>query len=158
MKIPFVSAVIFSSALAASCAAVPKTPDVAAAQAGVRALLAEWAEAGSESRWEDLKALYADEPGFAWVEQGVVAYKDRAAVAAGVDAAAATSAQIKTSVADIVATPVAADAAAFHARVKSSVASAEFAFEFDGVISGLAVRRDGRWLFLQGHLSAPTAR
>lgn len=129
--------------------------DDAAARAGVEALVKEWAAAGQEGRWSDLAALYADDPGFVWIEQGRVAYADHAAVVAGVEAAQAMKAEIRSAVSNVAVTPLAPDVAAYRANATLSVSSASFSFAVDGVLSGVAVKRDGAWKLLQGHLSAP---
>lgn len=126
----------------------------AASMSGVAALIEDWSSAGAQGRWGDLKALYADEPGFAWIEQGRVAYQDHASVVAGVDQAAAMGAAIESTVADVAVTPLSRDAAAFHARSTINFTAPTFSFAFDGVLSGVAVKRGDRWLFLHGHLSA----
>ncbi|MBY0422641.1 MAG: nuclear transport factor 2 family protein [Parvularculaceae bacterium] len=115
----------------------------------------DWASAGEQGRWDDLKSLYDAGPGFVWIEQGRIAYPDHAAVVAGVEAAKAAKAEIRSTISDVVVTPLAADAAAFHARSTMTVASPSFRFAFDGILSGVAVKRDGAWKLLQGHLSAP---
>lgn len=137
------------------CGKAPLAKDQAGIEAGVTQLIENWSQAGVEGRWGDLKALYADEPGFVWIEQGRVAYPDHAAVVAGVDQAAGMGAAIESKVFDISVAPLSPDAAAFHARSTLSLKTEEFGFEFDGVFSGVAVKRDGAWRFLHGHLSAP---
>ena len=127
--------------------------DEAAVRAGVEALLHEWSAAGSEGRWDDLKALYADDPGFAWIENGAVAYSDHASVITGVDQVIAMNATLKSDVRDIVVTPISADAAAFRSSVEFAFTSSAFSFDFDGAFTGVAVMREGKWRFLQGHLS-----
>lgn len=155
---------IFLLLLAAACSApesrkvaadMKATPaaDPAAAAAGVTALIREWSAAGAEGRWNDLKALYADDPDFYWVEQGRVAYDSAAAAAAGVDRVAAMNAMIRSDVDAIAVTPLSADAASFRAHTKIGFVSTDFSFNFEGAFTGVAVRRDGRWRFLQGHLS-----
>lgn len=151
-------AIIALFSLAAACArpatvAPLAVDEVEAIEANVEALLRNWGAAGAEGRWEDLKALYADDPSFYWVEQGRIAYSDYASIVAGVDQAAATAAVITNSFDDIVVTPLGADAAIFRAHVTFAVATADFSFDFDGAFTGVAVRRDGRWKFLNGHLS-----
>lgn len=153
--------------LLAACGPAPKgeraigptaaTRDDAAIVSAVEALLHEWSLAGAEGRWEDLKALYADDRNFYWVEQGRVAYADHAAVVAGVDQVAAMNAMIRSDVADVVVTPIAADAASFRAATKVGFTSPEFSFDFEGAFTGVAVLRDGRWKFLNGHLSKADA-
>ena len=116
-------------------------------------MLREWSATGAEGRWEDLKSLYADDPDFAWIEDGAVAYQDHVAVIAGVDRVAAMNAVIKTEIGDIVVTPLSADAAAFRSAVSIGFVTPDFTFNFAGAFTGVAIARDGRWRFLQGHLS-----
>jgi hypothetical protein len=129
--------------------------DDAAIKEEVAALVRRWAEAGESGRWDELKLLYADEPGFAWIEQGVPRYKDYAAIVAGLDAARDMALAVDNEVGAIVVVPVAEDAAALYAEVSSSVRSEEFNYDFDGALSAVAVKRGGAWRFLQGHLSEP---
>ncbi len=78
-------------------AAAPEVVQPAAA-AAVEDLIREWSAAGSEGRFEDLKALYANDSAFYWIERGRVAYPDYAAVVAGVDQAASMTAKIQSTV------------------------------------------------------------
>lgn len=160
MKIPLFlptfAAAVCAAMLLSACSA-PGGREDAAVRKDVEALLRNWSSAGQQKRWDDLKALYADEAGFVWIEQGRVAYADHAAIVAGVDAASGAGADIRASISDIAVTPLSADAAAFHAMTSLQVKSDQFAFSFDGVVSGVAVKRAGGWKLLQGHLSAPTA-
>jgi hypothetical protein len=164
MRFPAMSAALFLAACGpatdrerASAPAAAVRDDAATIE-GVEALLREWSASGADGRWDDLKALYADDPGFYWIEQGRVAYADYAAVTAGVDQVAAMDAMIRSDVSDIVVTPLAADAASFRATTKIGFASSEFSFDFEGAFTGVAVRRDDRWKFLNGHLSKVEAR
>lgn len=129
--------------------------DKDAITAGVAGLIEEWSKAGQEGRYEDLKALYADDPAFYWIENGLLAYPDHAAVAAGVDQLAGLKPMLRSSARDTVVTPLGPDAASFRAAVEIGLVSPDFSFDFTGMFSGVAVRRDGVWRFLQGHLSRP---
>lgn len=154
-------------ALCAACSpAAPPAPSAASAPAAiaddraavrsdVEALLREWSLAGSEGRWNDLKELYADDPDFSWIENGAVAYDDYESVIAGVDQVAAMNASLTSRIDDIAIMPLADDAAAFRAGVSIDFSASEFSFSFNGAFTGVAVLRDGRWRFLQGHLSKP---
>jgi hypothetical protein len=146
-------------ALLAACAApqpAPSAADLAAAEAGATALVEHWARAGSEGRWDELSEIYADEPGFTWVEQGRIPYPDHAAIVAGVEQARDSNMIVRTNVSDIVATALARDAAAVRAKVSIVFGDpAAGGFAFDGILTGVAVEREGRWVFLQGHLSSP---
>lgn len=148
-------ALLLPALAALGCATPPTQATTDGVDAGVRGLLKEWAAAGEQSRNADLKALYAEDPQFYWAEQGRVAYESHAAVIAGVDQAAGMNATIRNEVSDIDVTALSADAAAFRANAKIAVASDAFSFEFDGVFTGVAIKRAGSWRFLNGHLSAP---
>lgn len=126
------------------------------AQAGATALAEEWARAGSEGRWDDLVRLYADEPGFAWVEQGEIRYADHEAIAQGVAQVRAAQLRVHTVVSNVVATPLSPDAAVVRANYSIVFRDpADGGFTFDGLLTAVAVQREGRWVFLQGHLSSP---
>ncbi len=142
--------------LAACQPATTQAPDLTAASAGAAALVEEWAATGTEGRWEDLPALFADEPGFAWVEQGELRYADWAAMEAGVEQAMLSGLAVQTTVSNIEATPLAVDVAALRADVAIVFGDpGADGFSFDGTLTAVAVERDGEWVFLQGHLSQP---
>lgn len=145
-------------ALLVSCAPASSNEEaeLEAARAGAAALVEEWAATGSEGRWDDLTGLYADAPGFTWVEQGQIRYADHAAIAAGVAQARDSGLSVRTTVRGVQATALAADAASVSANVSVIFGDpAAGGFAFDGVLTGVAIERDGRWMFLQGHLSQP---
>jgi hypothetical protein len=60
-------------------------------------------------------------------------------------------------VSEIVVTPLSADTAAFRARYLLDVAAEGFGYRSQGILSGVAVRRDGQWKFLQGAFSEQPA-
>jgi hypothetical protein len=123
------------------------------------ALVEEWSRTGREGRWQDLKALYADDPGFAWVERGVVAYDSHAAIVAGVEQAARANLKVDTRVRDVVAVPLAADAAAVRAGFSMRIEfSPTQTIEQQGTFTGVAVKRAGRWQFLQGSMASAEPR
>jgi hypothetical protein len=159
---PLLKPLVALSLLLAACASPERAPtaaQLAAAESGATALVENWASAGSEGRWDDLVTLYADEPGFAWIEQGENRYPDHDAAAAGVAQARDANLTVRTSVEDIVVTPVAPDAAAVRAKVSIVFGDpSQGGFAFDGMLTGVAIERDGRWMFLQGHLSSPPPR
>ncbi|GEM_PF-4959840 len=132
----------------------PDEPEIAA---GVTALVNDWAQAGPERRWEELKDLYADTAGFTWIERGGVAYADHAAITAGIDQASQMEADISSRVNNIRVTPLAPDAAAVVANLSLSVSFGDFGYDFDGIFSGVAIKRNDKWRFLQGHMSEPAA-
>ncbi len=148
-----------AAALLAACSPLPAhtEADLVAAETGAAALVREWAATGNEGRWADLPRLYADDA--TWIEQGELRYDGRAAFEAGVAQAASSGLTIQTTVDDIVATALAHDAAAVRARVAIVFGDpAAEGFAFDGMLSAVAVRIDGEWVFLEGHISAPQQR
>lgn len=127
-----------------------------AAREGAAALVEEWAQTGRDGRWSNLPALFADEPGLAWVEQGELRYGDLSEISESAARAETDGLTAQTSVTDVVATPLSPEAAAIVAHVSILVGDpANGGFAFDGVLSAVAVERDGEWVFLQGHLSQP---
>jgi hypothetical protein len=118
--------------------------------------LEAWQAAGNEGRFGDLKPLYAPLTGFVWVEQGKVAYADAGQIAAGLDSAAASGAKVTLQLSDTVVTALAPRAAAVSASYTMSFAFAPGqTYDTAGVFTGVVVKRDERWMFLQGHFSAP---
>lgn len=164
MRAPVIAFLLAAASCAPEAPTAPEgssvaapTYDEGAVKAEVEALIREWGAAGTEGRWDDLKTLYADDPDFFWVEQGSIAYADYVSVVAGLDQVAATNPTIRNDVADIIVKPLSAGAATFRATANISLASADFSFDFNGVFTGVAVLKDGRWRFLNGHLSKPGA-
>lgn len=143
----------------AGCTQPAPAVDREGARAAAVELVEEWARTGTEGRWDDLVALYADEPGFTWVEQGAMPYADHAAIAAGVAQARDSGMTVRTTVSNVEAIPLANDAAALRANVSVVFGDpANGGFGFDGMLTGVAVKHGERWQFLQGHLSSPQER
>lgn len=153
---------VFSAAillfLAACASLVPTASPSDRVRTEVAALVENWARAGTEGRWHDVLAAYADDPGFAWVEQGALRYPDRNAIAAALDQVAQSGMRVETRTHDVVVTPIGASVAAVRANVsvRFSVSGSAPA-GFDGVLTATAIKRDGRWVFLQGHISEANA-
>jgi len=120
----------------------------------VGALLADWATAGNEGRWKDIPPLFAEDPGFVWVERGEVRYTSRAEAIASLEAVAASGANVETIVPEVAVAPISADSAAFTAPLHFTLTSVgSEPIEVDGVISGVAIKRNGEWKFLQGNVA-----
>lgn len=145
--------------LLAACAAPERAPtavQMTAAETSATELVHEWARTGSEGRWDDLVTLYADAPGFAWIEQGENRYPDHAAIEAGVAQARDSGLSVRTTVSNVVSTALSPDAAAVRADVSIAFGDpAAGGFALNGILTGVAIQREGRWVFLQGHLSSP---
>lgn len=128
------------------------------ARAGVTALVQRWSDAGEAGDFDAVAATYADAPGFVWIEQGEARYTDRAAIVAGLEQARAMRLSIRNDVSDIVVTPLSPDAAAFRAGYTLAIAAEGFSVNSNGTLSGVAVKRDGVWRFLQGAFSERPVR
>ncbi|MEE2690634.1 MAG: nuclear transport factor 2 family protein [Pseudomonadota bacterium] len=130
---------------------VPFNPN--AVEESVAALVENWAAAGEGDDYDALARYYADEKGFAWIELGEVRYTDHEAIVAGLEAARGMHLKVDNEVGAVAVTPLSPDAAAFHAAIGMHIASDAFTYAFDGVLSGVAIKRDGEWKFLQGAFS-----
>jgi uncharacterized protein (TIGR02246 family) len=142
---------ILCSGLAA-CAHAPQATDDTV-RGDVTALVQRWSDAGEAGDFAAVADTYAEAPGFVWIEQGEARYTDRAAIVAGLDQAKAIGARITNDVTNIVVTPLGPDVAAFRTDYALTLSSPAFSFSSSGVLSGVAVRRDGVWRFLQGAFS-----
>ncbi|MEM1379291.1 MAG: nuclear transport factor 2 family protein [Pseudomonadota bacterium] len=133
----------------------PQQPAVSPAvvEIEVAILLSEWAEAISDNRLDDFKALYADREGFLWIERGAVLYRSVEEIAIGIDEVAGSGAVIENTLGAVDIAPLGSDAAAFSVALKSTVTAGESRFTFDGIFTGVAIREEGGWRLFQGHLS-----
>jgi|CXWL01.1.fsa_nt_gi hypothetical protein len=146
--------------LLAACAqpAPSSEAGLEAAEEAAISLVDAWAATATEGRWADLPSLFADEPGFAWVEQGEVRYADHAAIETAAAQALVSGVAVQTTIVDVEAKGLSPDVAAVEAIVSILFGDpAAGGFEFDGVLTAVAVEREGQWVFLQGHLSQPQA-
>jgi len=94
-----------------------------AIEAEVAHRVQRWSDAGEAQDWDAIASTYADQEGFAWIEQGETRYADHAAIIAGLNMARDMKATIQNDVSDIVVTPLAADVAAFRASYLLNVAA-----------------------------------
>ena len=148
---------LFVLAACAQPAPLPAASLDAAEEAAI-SLVDAWAATATEGRWADLPSLFADEPGFAWIEQGEVRYADHAAIEAAAAQALESGVAVQTTIVDVEARGLSPDAAAVEAIVSIVFGDPDAGgFEFDGVLTAVAVEREGQWVFLQGHLSQPPA-
>lgn len=146
--------IVLCIALAACVEESARPSDVSGdARTGVEQLVQRWSDAGEASDWDAVAETYADQDGFVWIEQGEARYTDRAAIVAGLERAREMSAEIRNDVSDIVVTPLASDVAAYRASYTLAVSAEGFNYNSSGVLSGVAVKRDGAWRFLQGSFS-----
>jgi ABC-type glycerol-3-phosphate transport system substrate-binding protein len=147
-------AAVACAALAA-CAEKQTAPGDGSADTreAVTDLVQRWSDAGEAQDWDAIAATYANAEGFAWIEQGEARYTDHAAIVAGLNQARDMAADIRNDVSNIVVTPLGPDVAAYRADYTLAVSAEAFSYGSSGVLSGVAVRRDGDWQFLQGSFS-----
>lgn len=144
--------IVVLTTVAAGCAHAPVATEDAVRR-DVTALVQRWSDAGEAGDWAAVADTYADAPGFVWIEQGEARYTDRAAIVAGLEQVKTIDARIVNDVSNIVVTPLGPDTAAFRTDYALTLTSTAFSFRSSGVLSGVAVRRDGVWRFLQGAFS-----
>ena len=140
-------------AILGASACAPASLNSADIRQGVSELVQRWSDAGEAGDWDVVADTYADADGFVWIEQGEARYTSHGAIVEGLNQAREMSASIRNDVSDIVVTPLGADAAAFRARYFLSVSAEGFGYSSEGVLSGVAIRQDGAWRFLQGSFS-----
>lgn len=139
--------------LAVACAPATTRTDPSATQSGVTELVQRWSDAGEAQDWDAVADTYADAEGFVWIEQGEARYASRAAIVEGLNRARAMSAAVRNDVSDIIVTPLGDDVAAFRAHYVLSVSAEGFSYVSDGMLSGVAIKQNDVWRFLQGSFS-----
>jgi len=107
-------------------------------------------------QWDSLSGLYANDPDFRWMEQGVVQYRSPTQIREALARVSRTT-RIETSYFDTrilaLAPGVAAVTTTFHTEF---VNEGRPAVEFGGVLDVVFVHREGGWRILLGHSSSRT--
>lgn len=124
--------------------------DAAAVREGVQATLDAFLRYSAAGQWDSLVRLYADGPGFRWVEQGEVRYRSIGQIreALGV---LAPGTRIETTYRDTEITPLSPSVALVVTHFDTRLGD----FGFGGVATIVLARRAGRWLLVAGHSSSP---
>lgn len=146
-----VVAVMAIMSLAGACTAPPEP--ISDVRTEVTSLVQRWSDASEASDVQTLADTYADQEGFVWIERGDVSYATHAAIVEGLDRVAAARAAIVNDVSEISVTPLGDRAAAFHAHYAFEVVGEGFQFSSRGTMSGVAIKQDQTWRFLQGSFS-----
>jgi len=124
-------------------------PEVAAAFDGYIAAL-------NASDFDLAASYFADDPRFAWFEDGIQTYASRDDVRRSLEQLEAMGAlSVTVEPARIVV--LSADAALLDTTHTTVVGEPGAGFEFSGVMTVALVRTDTGWKFLQGHTSTPRA-
>jgi hypothetical protein len=121
-----------------------------------------WLELRNAGRWDDMAALLADDPRFAWVEFGRVSMPSHAAALADLGKARGRPAQTVTELSELVIDPLGSELALLRANFKiratdSSAALAAAArpggIDRSGVLTATLIFRERRWQLLQVNFS-----
>ena len=123
----------------------------------VTELIQRWSDAGEAQDWDTVADTYADADGFVWIEQVEARYATRAGIVEGLNQARGMSASIRNDVSDIVVTPLGDNAAAFRVHYVLDVSAEGFSYTSEGMLSGVAIKQEDGWRFLQGSFSEQPA-
>jgi muconolactone delta-isomerase len=141
-----------SGAQALRAQAMPEA-QAAAIRNGVQATLDAYREHAAAGRWKELIRLYADDPRFRWVSNGIVE-------ANSVDqirkhfAALPPSARVETTYQDAEITPLAPGVAMVTTLFQTRLVDpAGGGFSFGGALTMTLVERPDGWKILSGHAS-----
>lgn len=142
--------------LASGCATAPGrlTPDQSASvHAEVQATLDAFSRHGVSGEWDALVALYADEPGFRWIEANRPGYRSVAEVRAAL-VSLGPGARAETVYRDIEIVPLARALARVATRFETRLlVDGEERVRFGGTLAMTLVRRQG-WQVLTGHAAS----
>jgi hypothetical protein len=121
----------------------------------VAELLQRWVRLRNDGRWDDLAALLADDPRFAWVEFGRVTMGSHAAALTELGKARGRPAQTFTELGDPVVEPLNSELALLRAdfRIRAAPSATAQGIDRDGVVTATTIFRQGRWQFLQVNFS-----
>jgi hypothetical protein len=123
----------------------------------VATVMADLRRFSAEAQWDSLLALYADEPGFHWVEDGAIQYPTRADIEAAIGAAPSGT-RLVTTHRDLRVTPLAPGVASVFTLFETQfVDSSGPGFSFSGAITMVLAHREGGWQIISGHASTPGA-
>jgi len=135
---------------------VPLTPAHAAAIGdSVRGALDELRRHSAAGQWDSMLLYYADDPGFRWVEEGVVIVRSVGPIRAKLTGMP-PGMRIETTYRDMDVAALAPGAASVVTGFETAmVDSAGKRFTFGGTLTMALVHRAGRWQILTGHSSTP---
>lgn len=130
----------------------------AAIRDSVATVLADLRRFSAEAQWDSLLALYADEPGFHWVEDGTIHYATRDEIEAAI-AAAPSGTRLVTTHRDLRVTPLAPGVASAFTLFETQLSdSSGTGFSYSGAITMVLAHRERGWQIISGHASTPSAR
>lgn len=157
-------AVVLAGGLAAlACASFAGAEETSAARAaavrqGVQATLDAFCKLSAAGQWEAVMRLYADEPRFVWVTNGVVESRSLDKIRQHFTATPAGT-RVETTYSDTEITPLAPGVATVLTRFETRITDAQGGgFHFGGLLTMTLVERGDGWKILDGHASSPVRR
>jgi len=122
---------------------------------GVQATLDAWRQHAAAGEWDALMRLYADEPGFWWVERGTVVSRSVDAIRQKLTSLPAGT-RIENTFQETEINPVAADVAEVVTSFQTRLVDPQGGgYSFGGAMSMTFVKRQDGWKILNGHASSP---
>jgi len=130
----------------------------AAVRKGVQATLDAYREHAAAGRWDELMRLYADDPRFRWVSNGIVEARAVEQIRKYF-ATLPPSARVETTYQDPEITPLAPGVAMVTTLYQTRLVDPKSGgFSFGGALTMILVERPDGWKILSGHVSAPVRR
>ena len=144
------------------CSAPPPDGDdeesALAIETEVRGFLDQYSEAVGDGRWEDVVAMYADDPGFSWAEDGRIAYRSTAEIREAFEGLRTQFTSASTEFVDPKIVVLGPDVAHVTASVRQRFTVSEGDdFSFDALVTAVVVREQSGWRFIAGHTSTRRA-
>ncbi len=122
----------------------------------VRHFLTEFAEQVNTGELTTIIPYYANEPGFHWIENGALSYPSYDSVTATLRRMAPTIAESRFEFEELRVVALAPGAASISMLFRQFFTdTSDFAFDFGGAMTLIAVHRDDGWKLISGHISAP---
>jgi hypothetical protein len=130
----------------------------AAIRDSVQVTLDAFRRYSAAGRWDSLAALYADDPDFRWMEQGMIQYRSRSQILQAL-ARVPQSTRIETSYLDTKIVALGPGAAAVATTFLTKfVEGGSVRTQYGGVLDMVLVHREGGWRILMGHSSSRQPR
>lgn len=130
----------------------------AAIRKGVQATLDAYREHAAAGRWDELMRLYADDPRFRWVSNGIVESRSVEQIRKYF-ATLPPGARVETTFQDAEITPLAPGVAMVTTLFQTRLVDPKSGgFSFGGAMTMTLVERPDGWKILNGHSSAPVRR
>ena len=130
----------------------------AAIRQGAQATLDAYRELAAAGRWDALMQLYADDPGFRWVESGTVVARAGDEIRHHLKELPAGT-HVENTYQDTEITPVAPGAAVVTTLFQTRLVDPKGGgYSFGGAMTLTLVQRGDGWKILSGHASSPSRR